>query len=276
MSTENTTPSKDGNFVDAVARVIHGNTSRVQGKFANGGEVGPFILVPEGYGVAPLPPATESPLASYITASPTFDDAGSFASYVKQFSGPNTRVFLGESGQFVGVIDYHSELPARTTHRASFHLTPSPEWRFWAAQHDKWLTQEQIVELLEEHRADVISPSAADLIAVASSLKATESAEFVAKTSRSGSGTAVVLTAKVEGEINGSLITPPTELSIEIPIFKNGRRIMLDVVLNWRGKPKDFVKVRVLEMEAKRDEAIANERELVAAGTGLEVFLGRP
>ncbi len=267
-------------LVGDIARIIAGNTERVRGDFKNGGAVNPFIVVADGFKVEYLEPAKESPLASYITACPTFHDAGSFASYVSAFKDTSTRVFLDAiNASFHAVMDYHStagmqaRCVARCAHRAAFKLQKSPEWAFWSGLHDVWLTQERVVEILEDHRADIVSPSAADLVKLASDLKATESAEFVQKTTRTGSGAAVVLTTKVESG-SGESITPEAEMVISIPVFKNGTKLALDVALTWRGKPKEFVKFRVLEMQQKLDAAIANERELVAAASGVPVLLG--
>jgi hypothetical protein len=265
----------ESTLVGDIARIIAGNTERVQGKFKNGGDVNPFIIIPEGHFLQTLSPATESPLPSYITASPTFHDAGSFAAYVSGFKGASTRIFLDAiNASFHSVLDYHAPGKVeRCSHRALFKLQLSPEWKFWSGLHDVWLTQEQVVEILEDHRADIVSPSAADLVKLASDLKATESAEFVQKTTRTGSGAAVVLTTKVESG-SGESITPEAEMVISIPVFKNGTKLALDVALTWRGKPQQFVKFRVLEMQQKLDAAIANERELVAAAAGVPVLLG--
>lgn len=266
----------ESTLVQDIARIIAGNTERVRGDFKNGGPIQPFVVVANGYDVKYLEPAKESPLPSYITACPTFHDAGSFASYVSAFKDTSTRVFLDAlNASFHAVMDYHTELGtvARCAHRAVFKLQQSPEWVFWSKLHDVWLTQERVIEILEDHRADIVSPSAADLVKLASDLKATESAEFVQKTTRTGSGAAVVLTTKVESG-SGESITPEAEMVISIPVFKNGTKLALDVALTWRGKPKEFVKFRVLEMQQKLDAAIANERELVAAASGVPVLLG--
>ena len=280
----------DANIIDAVARVVTvGNPRTITGSFIGNGLVQPHVVAPTGYEVTYLKHAEETPLLSYISQTPKFLDAASFSSYVKQFATPASRIFLDTEGTFRGVIDYHATpTPGtdrtdrtdtranRLAHTALFSLESSPEWKRWAGLHDKWLTQEQAIELLEEQRADVVNPPAVDIIAIASDLKAVESSEFVAKQTRSASGVAVVLTAKVEGQHNGVSVSPPEELVLSIPVFRHGKAVTVSVALNWRGKPQQFVKVRLLEVERLRDEAVAYERELVASASGIPVFLGRP
>lgn len=260
------------NNVDALARIITAsNQQPVHGQFADSRiKPLPFVIVPAGYEAKTVPPAG---LPEYPIASPTLNDAASFADYVKRFVTPTTTLCLTADHRFVARLDYHDSQHRPNAHTATYPLELSPEWKAWSALHDKWLTQQQVIELFEERRGNIASPAAADLIRVAEDFKAHSSVEMTTRYNRVTQSVTMVVAAE-ENKRGADEITPPADILISIPVFKHGKKVDLTALFSWSGKPDRFAKLRFVEMEAARDAAIAHERELIAALTTMPVLMG--
>lgn len=264
--------STEINNVDALARIITASIEQpIHGHFSDKRiDPLPFVIVPAGYEAKTLPPA---PFPEYPIASATLNDAASFADYVKRFVTPTTTLCLTKDNAFIARLDYHDSKHRPNAHSAMYPLELSPEWKAWSALHDKWLTQQQVIELFEERRGNIVSPAAADLIRVAEDFKANSSVEMTTRYNRVTQTVSMVVAAE-ENKRGADEITPPSDIAISIPVFKHGKPVDLTALFSWSGKPQSFAKLRFIEMEAARDAAIAHERELVASLTGLPVFMG--
>ena len=265
------------NTVEALARIIHTNQSNlVQGKFLTGRPARPFSLVPEGYTVQPI---EEAALPDFPSGNAMLNDAASFAAYVKRFNTPDTMLFLTAGDVFKAALDYHGVTEAgepyhgTVAHSASYTLQHSPEWKFWNGIHDKWLSQAAVIELLEEHRADILTPSAADLIRVAEDFKSSAAAEYVTRYNRV-TQTTELIAKEQENQRGAHEITPPGDILISLPVFSNGTKVDVVGLFSWAGKPDRFAKVRFLDLSGAIDSARKYERALVEQTTGLNVLLG--
>ena len=282
----------DTSLVDAISRLVAGNhNAPLKGSFAHGAHpVAPYVIVPQGYEVQTLSPAPEAPLPGHIIAGVTLNDTRSFVHYVNAFKVAATHIFLDAAGKFVAVVDYHRPADGRgstdltdhhagiaehTAHRVTFPLTHSEPWRFWAALHDKWLTQETVIEIIEGRRADISQPSDAALLACASELRAGEGVEFVSRYERNN-GQSVLVRKEATVNTTDNSIKVVNDLTLTIPCFTNGEPVQITVLISWEGKPARFVKFRLLELERIRDEEIVKEAEVVRAQTLLPVLLGTP
>ncbi|SDC45312.1 DUF2303 family protein [Nocardioides lianchengensis] len=117
-------------------------------------------------------------------------DAPSFIEYLAKHGLPETEVFadLGKM-QLVGVINAHAEADVDNTdrpgglaghrdHRVVLELVQTDAWKAWRALDKKALTQEQFAEHLEDRANDVVTPDAATMLEIASSLIATTGVDF--------------------------------------------------------------------------------------------------
>lgn len=294
MNDSNTTPS--ASLVNNIARIVAGfNENPTKGSFAFGGQshpVAPYAIVPEGFRVAPLAPAPVAPLPPHIIQNVTLNDTRSLCAYVNRFKQADTTIFLDNKGKFVAVFDWHTApapvtdstatpvgslfaVPQRTAHRASFTLTHSEQWIFWTGLHDKWLTQHQIIEAFEGRRADIATPTDAELLKCASEIRSQEGVEMIAKYERNSGGAMLVRKeVKVDGGSDG--IIPIGSMVLNIPCFENSDPTEISVLINWNGKPDKFVKIQLIELDSIKRAQTAIEFEIVQTQTGITVLLGAP
>jgi uncharacterized protein YfdQ (DUF2303 family) len=150
----------------------------------------PFILKPAGTELARLPERPrERP--EELKAAPTFHDATSFIAYVKRFKDGDSQLFADlDKSVVVAVMDYHqAPLPAVTAdgptqrqrhgnHVATYTARASEEWKVWVGKNGAKMSQVDFVSFLEDNYFDVLEPSSAEMLTIASNLDAKKSVNF--------------------------------------------------------------------------------------------------
>lgn len=120
----------------------------------------------------------------HTEASRVVTDAASFATYVNRHRTPGTEVFAHtNSASVVAVIDSHEGWegePGWQKHRLTLKLEHSKPWAAWAAMDGKWFDQEEFAEFLENRYSEVIEPSPAQMIDIATSFEAKKGVDFKA------------------------------------------------------------------------------------------------
>ncbi len=77
------------------------------------------------------------------------------------------------------VLDAHTAVEARWgKHRLVLGLQHSEAWKAWTGRDNQSMDQQQFAEFLEDNRADIHTPPAAEMLEIASSLSASTKAEF--------------------------------------------------------------------------------------------------
>ena len=218
-----------------------------------------------------------------IDAKPKFQDSGSFVKYVNTFKDQRSRCFAdAQNVNFTAMLDYHTpgdegseEAPEFLSHRASLQLQYSPEWRIWFGLHDKLVSQTDFAEHIEDNRADIVTPSPAQMLEVARDLSAHSEVNFASKVNlRNGTATLQYDEQLKASVANGSIEVPETFL-IRIPVFFGGEAQAIEVKLRFRisdGKLKFQIKLyRPAEVIAA---AFETTRAAIADQNGLDVLLG--
>ena len=108
-------------------------------------------------------------------------DAESFAAYVlEQADGKATKVWVDEHRLTArAVLNGHAdELAGFGDHLLQLELEPTESWRAWAAMDGRLVGQTEFAELIEDNAADVVTPTAADMLEIAQSFQATTKVTF--------------------------------------------------------------------------------------------------
>lgn len=137
-----------------------------------------------GYRVVSTDEFAEAPRRA--EASRVLTDAASFATYVNRHKTDATEVFAHtNTATVVAVIDSHRAgadlgLPGWQKHRVTLKLEHSKPWLEWAAADGKWFDQEEFAEFLENRYSEVIEPTPAQMIDIATSFEAKKGVDFKA------------------------------------------------------------------------------------------------
>lgn len=122
-----------------------------------------------------------------------FQDGRSFKDYVSEFADPHTKIYANlEKQSFVAVLDDHHRpaTPADSPvilepmtnwreHRAEYAAKYSDEWALWN-HHNKKVFDGNVAfaEFLEDAHFDVVDPTGADLLMIATTFRVYEDVTF--------------------------------------------------------------------------------------------------
>jgi uncharacterized protein YfdQ (DUF2303 family) len=153
-------------------------------------------------------------------------DVESFAEYWAKHSDEASEVFADrESRTVTAVLDAHTGMAARwQKHRLKLELRYSEAFKAWTSMDSKAMDQEQFAEFLEDNRADIHNPPAAEMLEIATSLQASTKAEFqqgivLANGQRKLS---YVESTSASAGTRGDL-TIPTEIELAVQVFDGAR-----------------------------------------------------
>lgn len=180
----------------------------------------------------------------------------SFARAVCNHRGPRTQVFAdGAAGVIQCYFDHlaNGAVPEDIgwgQHRAQITFVESrklKEWRCTLA----WMGQHEFANFLEDHLEDVIDPSGADLLGIATDLEASSSGGFKGRVNLDNGSVALHYQDDVE-----TTVAIPRNLVLGIPLFEHGERYRLGVRLRFQigGGRVDFRLLFTNLADAKEQE----------------------
>lgn len=148
------------------------------------------------------------------TGTTTVRDVPSFLAYFGKHADEHTEVYAdAEQLTITAVLDANTNDSARWgRHRIHLALRTTEAWRQWAEHDGKLMSQEVFAEHLEDHLAELVNPTAAEMLEIAQSFQATSKAEFASST-RLASGQRqfqYVETATTKAGQKGQLTVPET------------------------------------------------------------------
>lgn len=215
-----------------------------------------------------------------IVAAPKFQDQASFCSYVNTYKDDRTRILADvNAGSFLALIDYHGvgeeRKPEFVSHRASFQLTHSEQWKLWIGQNDKLIPQAEFAEFLEDNRVDIVKPDSATLLEIAEDLQAKSDVNFASKINRVNGSAVLTFDETISTKVTTGRIEMPESFTIRIPVFFGEAAVDISARLRFRiqdGKLKFQYKLyRPAEIKQKAFDVTRAE---IAASAALEVLLG--
>lgn len=111
----------------------------------------------------------------------TVRDVASFLTYYTKHAENQAETWVTSKGA-TAVLNAHGDAtegkPGWEDHKLVLDLKHSPEWIKWIAISNRFMSQQDFAEFLEDCVGDVRSPDMATILEVASSLQATSKAEF--------------------------------------------------------------------------------------------------
>jgi uncharacterized protein YfdQ (DUF2303 family) len=198
---------------------------------------------------------------------------------------------------FSAVIDYHENKPAGgadwLNHRIVYQFPLSEEWKAWSGQNGKTMSQGDFAAFIEDHIAELASPTEAEKIELERRFQTTIAtpnelmilsrglqvfvAAQVKNTTTLQSGEGEVVFVEEHQNAQGEKIKVPGLFLLNISPFFQGEEVRLPVRLRYRaggGKLTWFY--QVWRADLLITERLQNDAALVAEETGLPVYAGTP
>lgn len=242
----------------------------------NGGQA---VVIPEGYRAHTFAPL-EEPLPR-IRQGVTFHDQKSFVSYVNRYKVDASRLFAEPgflaqgSAHVVGIIDYHQPTSADYgVHVANYAPRYSDQWTFWRKACQQELSQVAFAELIEEARADISDPLAANLLDIVRTFKANKKVEFDSVVYQPGGDVKLAFSEQTQQQ--GSSGALPEKMTLGIPVYFRGTVYAVPVFVRYRvGQGAVKFQLKMDRADVIEDAAFSELTEAIARDTAIEVYLGR-
>jgi uncharacterized protein YfdQ (DUF2303 family) len=157
------------------------------------------------------------------TGTTTVRDVASFLALYQKHGDVDTEIYATREARAVtAVLDADTTDGARwARHRLVLQLTHTEQYQAWASCTGKYMTQNGFAEFLEDHRAEVVSPPAADLLELAQSFEATTKVTFRSGTRlKSGQRQLSYVEDQTAGGGPGGDLTIPDSFQLALPIFE--------------------------------------------------------
>ena len=251
------------------------------------GEHALAVLVPEGYAVHTLDYRHLQPAPRRVTGVVQLQDPASFSAYVTDHSTAGTRVWATVSGaRFVAVLNDHDgvgpnvddAVPGWGDHRAVLQLQVTREWELWAGMDGNLVNQLKFAEHLEDGVANIVQPSAADMIELAQSFQAARSVDFKSAT-RLQSGEQQF---RFEETLNANAgrqgqIAVPKDLVLGLQPFEGSDTYRVTARFRYRlDGGKLLLGYKLDRPQDVLRNAFNDVRASIDADTGLASYLGTP
>lgn len=213
---------------------------------------------------------------------PSFTDAVSFLAYANRHMDLETTTLWAsvKDRNVTAVFDDHGKDEAHWgEYRAAMTLGLSPEWVRWAKRDRQLLVQVDFAEHLEECQADIVEPTAARMLEIASTLQVKTKIEFRSHIRLANGDRKFTYDEEADGSAGakGDIVIPET-FTIGVRVFDGAEvRHRVTARLRYRlggGKltigyfldnPSDVIR-----------EAWETTTEHISQETGLVVYNGSP
>lgn len=172
---------------DAVEALLHA-VRREPTVHVDTGGLQPYALVPQGYDIKSLDHLRTT--LDRVKQKVALLTADAFMAYWKRFSTRQSVIFADERfATYTAILDYHKADgapagpgPDWCGHVAIFQVQPSLEWEVWTGSNGKVMQQPDFARFMEDNYVDIVKPAHADMLAIASNLRAKRSVDFAEAT----------------------------------------------------------------------------------------------
>lgn len=186
-------------------------------------------------------PALNPVLPDHVVATEVFTEPDSFIDYLIRFRSSRAIVrAMQADNRFVAVLDYHGDargaendaaVPGRCSHMAQLKCPWDPDYAKWRAVFDESITQDALLEFIEDVIHTIGEPLAGDLIDAISNVELDREAKF--KSVRNLRNGTVQFTYAEEERPGTVVVTMPEVIRVVTPIYQGGGTLMLDVKLRY-------------------------------------------
>lgn len=195
----------------------------------------PFIILPQDHTAKLYPELLEHPQRTEQSVS--MHTAPSFIEYFNRFCNDSSAIFCNiDEASFIGVIDYHREDEAQwCSHRVSYRCKQTKEWTNWKASSGKKMNQIDFAYFIEENLLEIIEPAGAQMLEIATTLKAKTKLSFTSAKRLSDGQTQFQYVEEMEGSAGqkGNINIPET-LKLGMRLFEGGDGYELEAKFRYR------------------------------------------
>ncbi|TFH97827.1 DUF2303 family protein [Micrococcus lylae] len=163
-------------------------------------------------------------------------DAASFIRYLeKHGDAENTEIHVREKTVMAHIDAGTRTNPGRGVHTCQLTLLIDDDWAAWTQADGKLMSQEQFAEFLEDNAGAVISPDAATMIEIATSMQVNRSVAFEqAQRLQDGNVRFAYREDTTASAGKAGDLEIPAVIDLALPPFRGSQRVKVTARLRWR------------------------------------------
>ena len=216
----------------------------------------------------------------------TLTTAGGLIDYLAKHGLPETELWADITADRVtAVINAHAGTDDGEEsdagwgdHRAVLQLTTTQDWRDWTGYSGKLLSQTDFAEFVEQHLPNIVTPTAADMLELAQTIKGASKVTFESTKRLTGGQVALEWREDVDAKAGRKGdIKIPDVIELALQVYEGGPAYRMAARFRYRIERGQLALGYVLERagDVKRD-AFAASIESIGADTGRAVWHGKP
>lgn len=172
-------------------------------------------------------------------------DAESFAEYINKFGDDDTAIFVDEEkASLVAILDYHRDTakPRHCAHTATYTCPQTKEWNTWLHNSGKRMSQEEFALFIEDNAEEITSPSSAEMLEIASTLKADINTTFRSSTRLDNGQVQFNYNENLNGTAGAAgQLEIPQEIKVVVTPFRGGPSYTRTARFRYRIKEGQLV-----------------------------------
>lgn len=173
------------------------------------------------------------------------EDAASFALYYKKHADPDSEVFVDiDAGRVTAVLDAHQETATDDTrddsarwgeHQLVLAMHQTDAWKRWTSLDRKLPRQEEFANFIDDNRADIRVPSAADMLELVQHFQTQTKVTFNSAHVLANGNRRLVYTEETDaGAGPKSQIEVPSSLELGIAPFEDSQPYVVSARFRYR------------------------------------------
>lgn len=196
----------------------------------------PAVLTANGMNLQVLANLRHRPL--HIDKTVTVSSHSDFVDYWNRFADENSTIFYDtEKHQFLGILDYHESdvrfsgdadyantsdnRPRHGLHRVVYNCPKTVEAKRWLENSGKRMTQMDFAQFIEDGTPEIISPSASEMMEVATTLSAVNKVNFSSGVRLDNGAVSLKYQEEIQGSAGASgQFSIPSKIAIAVLLFR--------------------------------------------------------
>lgn len=195
------------------------------------------VMVPKGFELKVYDKKLPKP--EYTENTVNLDTAESFIEYFNRYADESSVISCDiNDGSFRGIIDYHTkDQPEYGRHICEFTCKRTEEWTQWRNYSGCAMSQEEFAYFIEQHAEEIITPTPADMLEIALSLRAKKNINFDKAIRLDNGQTQLEYTEVIKGTAGarGQLAIPEI-IEIGVKLFEGGEGYKMQSRFRYRIK----------------------------------------
>jgi uncharacterized protein YfdQ (DUF2303 family) len=215
-------------------------------------------------------------------------DIASFATYYNKHADPYTETYVDiDAGVITAVLNAHAETEnfenaddsARwQDHRVVLRLAMTDAWKAWTGKDRQLIKQTPFAEFIDDNRADIRVPSAADMLELVQHFQTVTKVTFNSASVLSNGNRRLVYTEETDGTAGPkATLEVPSVLELGIAPFEDCEPYVVKARFRYRVQSGDLLMGFILDNAADvRRDAVKTVVEKVQKELGITVMRGTP